>query len=114
RIQYILQFSLAHTLAAKLKCSLRQIFKRFGKAPTIQVTAKDGRKERCITFYYNSDWKKRRNGFHRGHANVDLLRWSIRLRSRSRLGMPCCICNNTSQVEMHHVRHIRKIGEKKP
>jgi hypothetical protein len=114
RIQYILQFSLAHTLAAKYKCSHRQIFKRFGQTPTIQVPAKDGRKERCIPFYYNSDWKKRRNGFHIGHSNVDLLRWSIRLRSRSRLGRPCCICNNTSQVEMHHVRHIRKIGEKKP
>jgi group II intron reverse transcriptase/maturase len=114
RIQYILQFSLAHTLAAKFKCSLRQIFKRFGKTPTVQVPVKNRKKERCITFYYNSDWKKQRNGFHVGRANVDLLQWSIRLRSRSKLGMPCCICNNTSRVEMHHVRHIRKIGEKKP
>lgn len=112
RIQYILQFSLAHTLAAKFKCSLRQIFKRFGKIPTIQN--KNGKKERCTTFYYNSDWKKQRNGFQTGHANVDLLQWSIKLRSRSKLGMPCCICNNTNHVEMHHVRHIRKIGEKKP
>jgi group II intron reverse transcriptase/maturase len=114
RIQYILQFSLAHTLAAKYKCSHRQIFKRFGKTPTIQVPAKDGNKERCIPFYYNSDWKKRRNGFHIGRANVDRLRWSIRLRSRSKLGMPCCICNSAEQVEMHHVRHIRKIGGEKP
>ena len=28
--------------------------------------------------------------------------------------MPCCICNSPERVEMHHVRHIRKIGEKKP
>lgn len=114
RIQYILQFSLAHTLAAKYKSSHRQTFKRFGKIPTIQVPAKDGKKEHCISFYYNSDWKKRRNGFHIGHANVDMLQWSIRLRSRSKLGMPCCICNSAERVEMHHVRHIRKIGGKKP
>src|SRR5437588_8448831 len=72
RIQYILKFSLAQTLAAKFKCSLRQIFQRFGKIPSIQIPSSDGKKqERCITFYNNSDWKKRRNGFHIGHANVD-------------------------------------------
>jgi group II intron reverse transcriptase/maturase len=114
RIQYILQFSLAHTLAAKYKCSLRQIFQRFGKTPSIQIPTKDGKQERCITFYNNSDWKKRRNGFQIGRANVDLLQWSIRLRSRSKLGMPCCICNSSQRVEMHHVRHIRKIGGKEP
>jgi group II intron reverse transcriptase/maturase len=112
RIQYILQFSLAQTLAAKFKCSLRQIFQRFGTSPTIQI--KDGKQERQIAFYHNSDWKKQRNGFPKGHAPVDLLQESIRLRSRSKLGMACCICNNPHQVEMHHVRHIRKMGEKKP
>jgi predicted HNH restriction endonuclease len=28
--------------------------------------------------------------------------------------MPCCICSSSEHVEMHHVRHIRKIGAKKP
>jgi len=114
RIQYILKFSLAHTLAAKYKCSLRQIFKRFGKVPTVQVPSKQGKQERCITFYNNSDWKKRRNGFHIGQTNVDLLQWNSRLRSRSKLGKPCCICTSTERVEMHHVRYIRKIEGKKP
>ncbi len=114
RIQYILKYSLVHTLAAKYKCSVRQVFKRFGKIPTIIIKARDGKRDRCIAFYNNSDWKKQRNGFQIGHAPVDLLRWSISLRSRSKLGMPCCICNSTEQVEMHHVRHIRKTGAKKP
>jgi len=56
RIQYILKFSLAQTLAAKFKCSLRQIFQRFGTIPTIQIN--DGKQERQIAFYHNSDWKK--------------------------------------------------------
>ncbi len=112
RIQYILKFSLAQTLAAKFKCSLRQIFQRFGTIPTMQIN--DGKQERQIAFYHNSDWKKQRNGFPKGHAPVDWLEESIRLRSRSKLGMPCCICGNSNQVEMHHVRHIRKMGEKKP
>lgn len=113
-IQYILKFSLAKTLAAKYKCSVRQVFQRFGKTPTIIVKAKDGKRDRHITFYCNDDWEKQRNGFQIGHATVDLLQWSITMRSRSKLGMPCCICNRTEQVEMHHVRHIRKTGGKKP
>lgn len=113
-IQYILKFSLARTLAAKYKCSVRQVFKRFGKNPTIIVKAKDGKRDRHIAFYSNSDWKKQRNGFQIGSAPVDLLQWSITMRSRSKLGMPCCICTSSEQVEMHHVRHIRKTGGKKP
>jgi group II intron reverse transcriptase/maturase len=114
QIQYILKFSLAKTLAAKYKCSVRQVFQRFGKIPAIIVKAKDGKRDRHIVFYCNSNWKKQRNGFQIGPATVDLLQWSISMRSRSKLGMPCCICNNSEQVEMHHVRHIRKTGGKKP
>jgi Type II intron maturase/Reverse transcriptase (RNA-dependent DNA polymerase) len=114
RIQYILKFSLAKTLAAKYKCSVRQVFRRFGKIPTVLVKAKDGKRDRRIAFSNNSDWKKQRNGFQIGQATVDLLRWSMSMRSRSKLGMPCCICTNAEQVEMHHVRHLRKTGAKKP
>ena len=114
QIQYILKFSLAKTLAAKYKCSVRQVFQRFGKIPAIIVKAKDGKRDRHIVFYCNSNWKKQRNGFQIGPATVDLFQWSISMRSRSKLGMPCCICNSSEQVEMHHVRHIRKMGEKKP
>ncbi len=96
------------------KCSVRQVFKRFGKIPTIIIKTKDGKRDRCIAFYNNSDWEKQRNGFQIGQATVDLLRWSVSLRSRSKLGMPCCVCRSSEQVEMHHVRHIRKTGAKKP
>ena len=113
-IQYILKFSLAKTLAAKYKRSVSQIFKRFGKGLTITVKAKDGRRDRHIAFYVNSDWKKQRNGFQIGQATVDHLQWSVTMRTRSKLGMPCCICKSVQQVEMHHVRHIRKTGAKKP
>jgi group II intron reverse transcriptase/maturase len=114
RLQYILKFSLAHTLAAKYKCSVPQVFKRFGKIPTVIVKAKDGKRDRHIAFYNNSDWKKQRNGFQIGHATVDQLQLSIKMRTRSKLGKPCCICNKSEQVEMHHVRHIRKTGGNKP
>lgn len=114
RIQYILKFSLARTLAAKYQCSVRQVFQRFGNSPTIVVKTKDGKPDRHIAFFTNSDWTKQRNGFQIGNATIDLLLWSLKMRTRSKLGKPCCICNAREQVEMHHVRHIRKTGGKKP
>lgn len=33
-------------------------------------------------------------------------------RARSKLGYHCAIFGSPDQVEMHHVRHIRKLGEK--
>jgi group II intron reverse transcriptase/maturase len=114
QVQYILKFSLAKTLAAKYKRSVKHIFRRFGQNPTVTIKAKDGKRDRRIAFSSNSDWKKQRNGFQVGQEKVDRLQWSITLRTRSKLGMPCCICNSVTQVEMHHVRHIRKTGGKKP
>jgi group II intron reverse transcriptase/maturase len=114
RIQYILQYSLAKTLAAKYKCSVRRIYKRFGKTITIPVKTQKGKPDRLVSFFANHDWKKQRNGFQVGNRNIDLLQWTITMRTRSKLGKACCICNDPLHVEMHHVRHIRKTGARRP
>jgi hypothetical protein len=77
---------------------------------SVTVKRKDGLAK--ITFYQNMDWKVKRDAFSQNPA-VDLVQMSIRLRTRSKLGWPCCICGNASDVEMHHVRHVRKMSEKK-
>ncbi len=42
------------------------------------------------------------------HENfVDKLTW-VSLRTQASLGMPCAICGTMDNVEMHHIRHIRK------
>jgi nicotine oxidoreductase len=114
RIQYILQFSLNKTLATKYKISGKQIFRRFGKAIAMTVKAEDGKQDRIVSFYLNHDWTKQRNGFRTRDTRIDLVQWAIRMRTRSKLGKACCVCNSSTQVEMHHVRHIRKMGGKKP
>ena len=114
RLQYILQYSLAKTLAAKYKCSMRRIFRRFGKTITIPVKGKNGKPDRKVSFFVNHDWTKQRDGFQVRNAKIDLLRWTIKLRTRSKLGKACCICESTVQLVMHHVRHIRKTGAKPP
>jgi hypothetical protein len=112
-IQYILKFSLARTLAAKYKTSIRQIFKRHGNPITILVKGRDGKGDRRVTFYQNRDWKHERNAFAIGDTQIDLVQIATQMRTRSKLGKPCCVCDSTEQIEMHHVRHIRKMGQKR-
>jgi len=114
RIQYILQCSLAKTLARKYQISMTKVFKRFGKQMTIHVAGKDGKKDREVSFSLNHDWAKRRDAFQEGkHSDIDLVRTAIQMRTRSKLGKPCCICGEIEQTAMHHVRHIRKLSHKR-
>lgn len=112
-IQYILKFSLARTLAAKYRISVKQVFKRFGNPITILIKGRDGKGDRRIIFYQNKDWEHKRNAFSTKDAHIDLVQMSLRMRTRSKLGKPCCVCGSIEQVEMHHVRHIRKMRQKK-
>lgn len=42
------------------------------------------------------------------HENfVDYITW-VSLRTQAPFAMPCCICGSMEQIEMHHIRHIRK------
>ena len=43
---------------------------------------------------------------------TDRVPMSYKLRSRSKLGESCSICSEPENVEMHHIRHVRKSGEK--
>lgn len=112
RVQYILEYSLAKTLAHKFKISLPKVFKRFGKTIKTTVRNKSG-DERTVMFYKNRDWSKERDAFNTGSPNVDLLLLARRLHTRSKLGSPCCVCNKQGQTVMHHVRHIRKLSDKR-
>lgn len=115
RIQYILKFSLAKTLAQKYKISVPQVFKRFGKELSILIKGRGGKPDRQVSFYQNQDWTKNKLAFQMGDQNNrDVVRTLVQLRTRSKLGMPCCICGAWyKQIEMHHVRHLRKLSNKR-
>jgi len=116
-IQYILKYSLAKTLALKLKRSVKQVLTRFGNDICIVVKGKAGHADRQVRFLLNHDWTKQREAFQSGdRTDIDLLQTAIQMRTRSKLGKPCCICGQTGetrQIEMHHVRHIRKLSDKR-
>jgi len=107
RVQYILKYSLAKTLAGKRKTSISKIIS--DKEIKVHVT-RNG-KQRTISFYQNSEWATKRDAFVES-ATVDLVQMNIRLRTRSKLGLPCCICGDPLNVQMHHVRHVRKMTDK--
>ncbi len=114
RVQYILHYSLAKTLANKYRITVGKVFKRFGKTLTVVVPGKGGKEDRKVSFSANADWNKKRDAFQRGkHSEIDLVRTTIQMKTRSKLGRVCCICENAEHIEMHHVRHIRKLSHKR-
>jgi len=110
RVQYILKYSLAKTLALKKKTSITRVMR--GRDISVQVRTKKGR-VRNIVFYRNTDWTIRRDAF-KDTPEVDLVTMNVRLRTRSKLGLPCVVCGNPNKVQMHHVRHIRKMDDREP
>ena len=115
RIQYILRYSLAKTLAMKYKISLPKVFKRFGKNLTVAIKGKAGKADRAVSFYSNHNWSKDRDAFQGSSVpNVDQVRMATQMRTRSKLGLPCCICGESAaQIALHHVRHIRKLSHRR-
>ncbi len=115
RMQYILKFSRAMTLAQKYKLSVPKIFQRFGKDLSVLVKGHGGKADRTVSFSLNRDWSKDKLAFQTsGHSDIDVIGTLLRLRTRSKLGKPCCVCGETEkQIEMHHVRHIRKLSHKR-
>lgn len=115
RIQYILKCSLAKTLAQKYKRSVAKVFQRFGKGLSITLKGTRGKADRTVCFYLNRDWAKSKLAFQRGKQRDRVLMPTlVRMRTRSKLGKPCGICGKTAgQIERHHVRHIRKLSNKR-
>ncbi|MEU9247764.1 reverse transcriptase domain-containing protein [Streptomyces sp. NPDC048385] len=112
-VQHILQLSAAKTLSHKHKIgSLRKTFAKYGKHLTASVTGDDG-KIRKVSLNL-----RRRSGADPfnfktsdGGPTGDISAASWGLRTRSSLGRFCAICGSGHEVQMHHVRHIRKMGD---
>jgi hypothetical protein len=102
--RYILQYSLAKTLAHKERSTMYKIFRKYGKDLTyIKPNGKP-------VHFFNQPLKqvKKANASTR---NPDLRRDWYPRRTRTRLLDNCAICGSDYKVEMHHLRHIRKRGQ---
>jgi hypothetical protein len=103
--RYILRYSLAKTLAAKERSTLRKIFHKYGKNLTYKKP--NGRE----TQFFSQPLKQvKRAQYHRSDIDQQPIWWPRK--TKTRLMDDCAICGHTGQIEMHHVRHIRKRGER--
>jgi group II intron reverse transcriptase/maturase len=103
RIDYILRYSLAKTLAHRHRSSIKKIFKKHGKTLKVEYTNSKGKvKKTSMPKFENfkpniiSTPKMYPFDTHMGRV------------TKSKLGSNCCICGENHNVEMHHVKHIRK------
>jgi hypothetical protein len=102
--RYILQYSLAKTLAGKERSSVSKIFRKYGKDLT--YTKPNGRD----THFFNQPLKQVKKAPNTS-ANLDLQPTWYPRKTQSKLLDKCAICDSGTNVEMHHVRHIRKRGQ---
>lgn len=102
--RYVLQYSLAKTLARKERLTVAKVFRKYGKH--ITFTKPNGR----VVCFFNAPLIQVKKA--KTKEEVDAVpNWGPR-RTQTRLLDSCAICGNPERVEMHHVRHIRKRGEK--
>jgi group II intron reverse transcriptase/maturase len=101
--RYVLQYSLAKTLARKERSSVAKVFHKYGKH--ITFTKPNGR----VVCFFNAPLTQVKKA--KTKVEVDTVpTWGPR-RTQTRLWDSCAICGSLERVEMHHVRHIRKRGE---
>lgn len=111
RVDYILRYSLAKTLANKERSSMVKQFRKRGKNLRVEKTV--GEKKMAVTFVNFRPLKREK--FTVNKPDLDRIFTFHNFRTKSRLGITECAvkdCSSGEPVEMHHVKHIRKMGKK--
>jgi hypothetical protein len=100
RIQYIVQFSIAKTLARKYDISLKKVFSKFGS--TIMVDYRnDDNKERRIQLALYPNFKYRRKYFY-NLLTASKIPFAPLYNPRNPTKQPCTICGSTEEIHMFH------------
>lgn len=102
--RYILQYSLAKTLAHKESISVSKVFRKYGKDITFQ------KPNGHHIHFFNQPLTQVKRAKRTGTA-VDVRPTWYPKKTRTRLLDNCAICDSPERIEMHHVRHIRKRGQ---
>lgn len=105
-IYSILRQSLVKLFCAKYSLRTQaQVWKKYGS------TLSENINKRSAKFISSRDAKLRPMDF-KINPSTDLTSLYIKRRSNSMLGKVCAICGSDNNVQMHHVKHIRKMNKK--
>ena len=112
RIVWILTFSAVFTFARKWNLSPKKVFKKLGNPPTYKTETETRRGTKVVSYRLDQ-----------GDLAISPMKFDLikndkfidpakikyfSLRSHFSLDKPCCICGSLQEVEMHHIRHLRK------
>jgi group II intron reverse transcriptase/maturase len=107
RILWILKFSAVYTLSRKLNISSKKVWKKYGNP--IKIKFMTGKTEKSITLFSPETLKRDRTFKLQDYFNFDPFNVTMyTLRSNHVWDMDCLVCGAKDNVEMHHVKHIRK------
>lgn len=108
-IQYLIHMSCAMTLGHHHNMSCSKIFKKYGKSLEVKIP---DRPNKSVQFPYKTRWLFSERHWKKGTKFRDpFSKYASRL-TRSSLDQKCLVCHSIERVEMHHVKHVRKQGER--
>lgn len=102
RIDYILRYSLAKTLAHRHQSSIRKIFRKHGKTINVEYKTQNGKLTKTSMPKFKNFTPKLKQT-----PILDPFVVNVGRKTRSKLGRHCCVCGSNNKVEMHHIKHIR-------
>lgn len=126
QLHYLLTYSCYHTLASKFRCRISEVINRFGKDIQIKweeksITRKKGEEKKIerTKIIKLINWERAKEIIKAGVirkiekkkypvAHLDqILTQRVNFRTKYKLSLYCCVCGSTTQVEYHHIRHVR-------
>ena len=96
RIQYILQYSCAKTLAGKLRLSMPQVFRKFSK--NLKVSEK-------VHMYLHESFAAKKKWKNVDDFSIDIYAGTQRMIF---IGEKCVICGSSENLLKHHIRKINR------
>lgn len=110
KIKWILGESLMKTLMSKLDKSKKEIINKFGRKLTVSYKGpKDI--DRTIDFHW-PDLTRTPMFFASPKPSDPLKALGYKISTRNPFDQPCANCGATTNIEMHHIKHIRTINPK--
>ncbi|MGL5513525.1 MAG: reverse transcriptase domain-containing protein [Sporomusa sp.] len=107
RIQYIVQFSIAKTIARKYDISLKQVFAKYG--PSILINYLNERnKERRIRLALYPNFKRRRKHFYT-LLTASKTPFTPKYNPINPTKQPCALCGSTDDIRMFHRKSVNLI-----
>lgn len=101
RIEYLIQFSAAHTIAAKHRTSIAKVFLKYGRKLKIPIDKS----------FIDLDFRNIKST--KSDIWEDPLKiTSFLIRQHWVLGDKCKLCGTTEKVEMHHIRRLKDLNPK--